>query len=179
MSKVLVMYYSENGSTKTYAEWIAEELNGDLCFLKDIKASMLSGYDVILLASPLLGGPIKGLNILVENYNAIKDKKLVLCACGIEDMGNEMITNRIRGWVEKAVPSELFLQLKLFFLRGGFNHYKLSLKNRVLFWLAMKKINKTPVDKLTVDEKLVLETYGKKLDFTDKTSIKPIVEYCS
>jgi len=43
----------------------------------------------------------------------------------------------------------------------------------------MKKINKTPVDKLTVDEKLVLETYGKKLDFTDKTSIKPIVEYCS
>jgi len=179
MSKILVMYYSENGTTKRYAEWLAAELSGDLYDIKNVKSDMLSDYDVLILGSPLLGGAIKGLNIFTKNYGLIKDKKLVFYACGIEDMSNEMITNRIRGYVEKAVPDELFQQMKIFFLRGGFDHYKLSLKYRLLFWLAKKKIDKTPVEKLTVDDNLVIETYGKKLDFTSKENVKPIVEYCN
>ncbi|MDR0448096.1 MAG: hypothetical protein LBH07_05465 [Treponema sp.] len=63
MSKVLVMYHSKNGTTKRYAEWIAEGLNGDLHDIKNVKSDMLSAYGVVLLASPLLGGPIKGLTI--------------------------------------------------------------------------------------------------------------------
>ena len=50
---------------------------------------------------------------------------------------------------------------------------------RLLFWFAKKKMDKKPAEKLTVDEKLVLETYGKKLDFTNKEKIKIIVEYCN
>lgn len=172
------MYYSENGTTKKYAEWIAEELKGDLYEIKNTKSDMLSGYDVLILASPLLGGAIKGLSIFSSNYSSLKDKKLVFCACGIEDMSNEMITNRIRGYVEKAVPNEFYQQLKIFFLRGGFNHYKLSLKYRVLFWIAKKKIDRTPAEKLTADDRLVMETYGKNVDLTNKENIKPIVEYC-
>ena len=178
MSKALVMYYSKNGSTKKYAEWIAEGLDADLHNIKNIKSEMLSGYDVIILASPLLGGPIKGLNIFTNNKNLIKDKKIVYCACGIEDMSNEMVTNRIKGYVEKAVPVEIFQKIKIFFLRGGFDHYKLNLMYRFLFWLAKKKMDKKPVEELTEDEKLVLLTYGKNLDFSDKDGIKPILEYC-
>jgi len=179
MNKVLVMYYSKNGTTKRYAEWLALDLKGDLYDIKDIKPDMLSGYDVIILGSPILAGTIKGLSIFTKNYSLIKDKKLVFYACGIEDMNNEMVTNRIRGYVEKAVPSELFQQMKIFFLRGGFDHYKLNLMYRLLFWIAKKKIDKKPVEELTVDDNLVIETYGKNLDFTNKKNIKPIVKYCS
>ena len=84
MKKVLVVYYSENGTTKRYAKWIAEALNGDLYDIKNINSNMLSGYDVIILGSPILGVSIKGLSILSKNYNLIKDKKLVFYACGIE-----------------------------------------------------------------------------------------------
>jgi menaquinone-dependent protoporphyrinogen IX oxidase len=178
MNNVLVMYYSKNGTTKRYAEWLAEELKGDLYDIKDIKPDMLSGYDVIILGSPILAGTIKGLSIFSKNHNSIKDKKLVFYACGIEDMSKEMVTNRIRGYVEKSVPNELFQQMKIFFLRGGFNHYKLNFIYRVLFWLAKKKTDKKPVEKLTNDDELVIETYGKNLDFTNKENIKSIVEYC-
>jgi flavodoxin len=182
MNKVLVMYYSENGTTKRYAEWIAEELNGDLYDIKSIKSDMLSGYDVIILGSPILAGApkgsIKGMGIFTKNQNMIKDKKIVYYACGIEDVSNEMVTNRIRGYVEKAVPEEVFHKMKIFFLRGGFDHYKLSPLYRLLFWFAKKKMDKKPVEELTFDEKLVLETYGKNLDFTSKESAMPIVEYC-
>ncbi|MCL2380513.1 MAG: flavodoxin domain-containing protein [Treponema sp.] len=179
MKKILVMYYSENGTTKKYAEWLAGELKGALYEINDVKSDMLSNYDVLILGSPILAGAIKGLSILSKNYSLIKGKKLIFYACGIEDMSNEMVTNRIRGYVEKAVPKELFQKLKIFFLRGGFNHYKLSLKYRVLFWIAKKKIDKKPVENLTVDDNLVIETYGKNLDFTNKENIKPIVEYCA
>jgi len=178
-NKILIMYYSKNGTTKRYAQWLAEELKGDLYDIKDIKSDMLSGYDVLILGSPILAGAIRGLSIFTKNYRLIKDKKLIFCACGIEDMSNEMVTNRISGYVEKAVPNELFKQMKIFFLRGGFDHYKLNLIYRLLFWLAKKKIDKKPVEKLTTDEKLVIETYGKKLDFTNKENVKPIAEYCN
>ena len=179
MSKILVMYYSENGTTKRYAQWLAEDLAGDLYDIKDIKTDMLSGYDVLILGSPMFPGSIRGLSIFSKNYNLIKDKKLVYYACGIEDMSNEMVTNRIRGYVEKEAPNELFQQLKIFFLRGGFDHNNLSKKYKFLFWLAKRKVDKKPVEKLTFDEKLVIETYGMSLDFTDKENIKPIVEYCN
>jgi flavodoxin len=178
MNKILVMYYSKNGSTKQYAEWIAEGLNADLRNIKNVKSDTLSGSDVIVLASPLLGGPIKGLSIFAKNQNLITDKKIIYCACGIEDMGNEMVTNRIRGYVEKAVPAEVFQKTKIFFLRGGFDHYKLNFMYRFLFWVAKKKMDKKPVEELSVDEKLVALTYGKKLDFSNKDGIKPVLEYC-
>jgi hypothetical protein len=133
---------------------------------------------VLILGSPILAGTLKGLSILSRNFNLIKDKKLVFYACGIEDMSKEMVTNRITGYIEAAVSNELFQQMKIFFLRGGFNHYKLNFMYRVLFWLAKKKIDKKPAEKLTIDDELVKETYGKNLDFTNKENIKPIVEYC-
>ncbi|MCL2688889.1 MAG: flavodoxin domain-containing protein [Chitinispirillia bacterium] len=179
MNKILVMYYSKNGTTKKYAQWIAEELKGDLYHINDIKPDMLLGYDVLILGSPILAGAIKGLSIFTKNYSLIKDKKLVFCACGIEDMSNEAVTDRISGYVEKAVPNELFKHLKLFFLRGGFDHYKLNFMYRLFFWIAKRKIDKKPVEKLTTDEKLVIETYGKNLDFTNKENIKPVVDYCN
>ncbi|MDR0448097.1 MAG: hypothetical protein LBH07_05470 [Treponema sp.] len=40
-------------------------------------------------------------------------------------------------------------------------------------------MDKKPVEELSVDEKLLALTYGKTLDFTDKDSIKPVLEYCS
>ena len=182
MNKVLVMYYSEKGTTKKYAEWIAEGLNGDLYNIKNIKPETLSSYDVLILGSPILAGApkgsIKGLSIFTENQNLIKDKKIVYYACGIEDMSKETVRNGIKGYVEKAVPAEVFQKLKIFFLRGGFDHYKLNPLYRLAFWFAKKRIEKKPIEKITADENFVLECYGKTLDFTNKESVNPILEYC-
>jgi menaquinone-dependent protoporphyrinogen IX oxidase len=178
MSKILVMYHSVNGTTKRYAEWLSEELNGDLCNIKDVKSDMLSDYDMIILGSPILAGTIKGLNLLSKNKNLIKDKKIVFYSCGILDVSNEEIINEIRDRVEKDVPKEVFEQMKIFSLRGGFDHYNLNIFYRIAFWFAKKQIEKKPTDKLSKDELFVLECYGKSIDFTNKESIEPIVEYC-
>ena len=182
MGKTLVMYYSEKGTTKRYAEWIAKELNGNLYNIKNVKSNMLSDYDVIILGSPMLAGApkgtIKGLSIFTKNYDLIKDKKIVFYSCGLFDVGNEEVRSEIRGYIEKAVPDEVFHKIKIFYLRGGFDYYKLNPISRLVFSIIKKKMDKKPADKLTSDEKFVLACYGKVLDFTDKGNVKPIVEYC-
>ena len=42
----------------------------------------------------------------------------------------------------------------------------------------MKKVTEKKGDKMDDDDKLLLETYGKAIDFMDKNSIKEIIEYC-
>jgi len=73
MAKVLIMYFSKYGSTKKYAEWIASELNGDIFNIKNIKQNILENYDTIILGSGLYAGRIEGLNILINNYQKIKN----------------------------------------------------------------------------------------------------------
>lgn len=48
MKKTAVIYKSEYGSTKKYAQWIAEELGADLLEAAKTKAAELRGYDIIL-----------------------------------------------------------------------------------------------------------------------------------
>jgi menaquinone-dependent protoporphyrinogen IX oxidase len=75
MSKVLVMYFSKYGHTKKYAEWIALELNGDIYNIKNIKSSILKNYDAIILGSGLYAGKIEGINIIINNYEALKNQQ--------------------------------------------------------------------------------------------------------
>jgi menaquinone-dependent protoporphyrinogen IX oxidase len=59
MPNALVLYFTKYGSTKKYAEWIAEELKGDIFDIKDARPNQLHEYDVILLGSALYAGSIK------------------------------------------------------------------------------------------------------------------------
>ena len=43
--KTIVIYTSQTGFTKRYAEWIAERMNGDILELKDAKKKADSYYD--------------------------------------------------------------------------------------------------------------------------------------
>ncbi len=45
--------------------------------------------------------------------------------------------------------------------------------------LLKKKVSKMPEDKMDDEAKMMLETYGKVVDFTDKSSIKLLIEFCN
>ena len=44
----VVLYGSKYGSTKQYAEWIAEELNADLLDVNDANLQNIKNYDTII-----------------------------------------------------------------------------------------------------------------------------------
>lgn len=87
MRKVLIVYSSKRGSTKQYAEWIAEELSKDhaceLVSFGESKDINLYEYDLIIY-----GGWIRGSGIVdFDNFRKGLDgellKKLILFGVGV------------------------------------------------------------------------------------------------
>ena len=81
----IVTYSSKYGSTEKYAKWIGEALSCEVENIKDICSDMLQNYDVIIHGGSLYAGGVGGLKMLVQLYPEIRDKKLIVFTCGLED----------------------------------------------------------------------------------------------
>ena len=85
MSKAIVIYTSKRGSTRQYAEWIAEDLGCDAVALADAKGVNLYEYDCIIY-----GGWIRGSGIVdFDKFGRMLDdelmKRLIVFGVGFAD----------------------------------------------------------------------------------------------
>jgi menaquinone-dependent protoporphyrinogen IX oxidase len=116
MDNVLVLYASKYGFTKKYAEWISSELNGDIYSIKDFKQNIINNYNTIILGSGLYAGKIDGINIIVNNYETIKNRRLVLFTCGLADYSKVENRNNIRKRLGKIIPENIISKIEVFYL---------------------------------------------------------------
>jgi len=169
MPQTVVVYRSISGFTKKYALWIAEELSADLYDSRKIDAKKLLDYDVIVFGGSLHAVGINGLSLIKNNKQRLADKKIVVFAVGASPSTKNLV---------EVIKKHNFIEmpnLKLFYLRGGFNFAKLDLTNKILMMLFKVRI-KMKKEK-TPDEVGMLTAYSKPLDCTRKENIKAIVEY--
>jgi len=68
-------------------------------------------------------------------------------------------------------------QIKVFHLRGGIDYSKLSFMHKSMMSMLHKTLTKKNPDLLSDEDREMLETYGKKVDFTDRLSIAPLISY--
>ena len=69
--------------------------------------------------------------------------------------------------------------MKQFHFRGGIDYSRLSLIHRAMMWMLCQTMKKKGYDNLSDEDKLMLDTYGKKIDFSDQSTIKVLVDYVS
>ena len=60
---------------------------------------------------------------------------------------------------------------------GGIDYIRLSPIHRAMMWMLCKTIKRKGYDNLPDDDKLMLDTYGKKIDFSDQRTIQPLIDY--
>ena len=178
MEKSLIVYFSKYGTTKEYAEWIAQELNGDIYSINNFKENTLNNYDTIIIGSGLYAGKVKGIDLLIKNYESLKNKKLVIFTCGLADYSKIENINSIYNKLKKEFPKKIIEEIKIFYLRGGINYKKLSLKYKILMWMKKKQILKKGIENSNEEVKEFIETYGKAVDFMDNNNIKELIDYC-
>ena len=175
--KVVVIYQSKYGSTRKYAEWIAEELSADLLNQKEATVEKMLLYDCVIYGGGLYAGGVNGISLIKNNFSKLENKKLVLFTCGLanpEDLDNK---NAIQEQVSKVFTTEQIGKLKIFHLRGGMDYSKLSFQHRLMMSMLKKMIEKKKTEELREEDKEMLDTYGKSVDFTNRDSIQPIVDY--
>lgn len=68
-------------------------------------------------------------------------------------------------------------QIRLFHLQGGIDYARLNVVHRSMMSMLRKMLRKKEEHSRSEEDRLILETYGQYLDFTNRESIRPLVEY--
>ena len=178
MNKILVVYNSNYGHTQKYAQWLAEELNADICESKNLKSKMFSDYSTVLFGSSLYAGKNKAALLLVKHFTQIKDKKVALFTCGLADVSNKSNITGINKALDKVITPEIRKKIRIFHVRGGIDYDNLSFLHKTMMKMLHSQILKKSEKEQTDEDREFLVAYGQKIDFSDKKMLEPIIQYC-
>lgn len=168
----LIVYGSQYGTTKRYAEQLSEMINLPVISYEDIKE--LTEYDLIVHFGGLYAGGVKGLKRIIKVLG--ENTQLIIVTVGLADVYDKENTDNIRKSIRKQVPERILRNTNIFHLRGGIDYDKLNFKHRTMMNLLYHKVKKIPKEKMTAETKAMIETYGTKVDFVDYQSLNQIME---
>lgn len=167
----VVVYQSKTGFTKTYAEWIAKELNCDLKENINLTVKDIKDYDTIIYGGGLYAVSVCGVGLIKKNFDVLNDKNLIVWATGSSPGRKEEMQSL---W-EHNFNQEQLSHIKTFYLRGGFDYQALSKENKVL--MGMLKLKLKATKHRTQDEDDLLKAYEKPEDHRIISNIYPLIEY--
>ena len=174
MDKIAVVYKSKYGSTKKYAQWIAEEAKADLYESSQIDVGKLRKYHTIVYGGGLYASGITGVSIITKNYDLLKDKRIIVFTVGLASTDKKEVFSPI---IEKNFSKEMRDYIKFFHFRGGIDYKKLGIIHKSMMAMLKTMVSKKEPHELSNDDKEMLATYGEKVDFTDKNTIKPLLSF--
>ncbi|MDP4089974.1 MAG: flavodoxin domain-containing protein [Bacillota bacterium] len=171
--KTVVVYKSKTGFTKKYAEWIAKDLSADLFEASKFKADSLVNYDTVIFGGSLHAAGIIGVKLIKKNLDKLKDKKVVVFSTGASPARMEVL-NEVKN--RNFTEGEQNI-IKFFYLRGGFDYSKLKSVDKVLMTMMKWKLKRKKKETLTADERGMLASYNRPVDFTRKKYTEQLISY--
>ena len=148
--KILVTYQSKTGFTKKYAEWISDELKGELLDIKKVNSENIQNYDFIIHGGWIMGGKIMGL----DKAKKLNPKKLIVFGVGYtpkEDVD-----------IKKMMEENKLGNTPLFYYQGGMNPKKMGFISKMIVKMVTKEkiIYKDNTNKENINELLnMVKTY--------------------
>ena len=171
--KAIVVYKTKYGSTKTYAEWIAEKLGCDAVDVKTVNADKLVGYDTIVYGGGLYAEIINGVSLITKNIEKLEGKRIFVYTTGITPLDcNDYYEKMV---IEKNFKPEIREKVKVYNFLGKMVVSELSLVHRT----ALKTLKKIMSNKSnpTQMEKLLIDLCDINADLSDKNAIEELIGY--
>lgn len=168
--KTLIIYGSQYGSAKRYAERLAELTGIEAVNYKDVKKT--EGFDKIVYFGGLYAGAVLGLKKTVSKMSGVKE--LFVVTVGVTDPNESEYFSEIRKSIKSQIPTNLYNEEKVFHLRGAIDYNRLNMKHRLMMSMFHKMVLKMEESKQTADAKVMLETYGQKVDFVDFNALEQL-----
>ena len=168
--KTLIIYGSQYGSTKRYAERLSEITGIEAVDYK--KAKDIDGFDRIIFMGGIYAGGVLGLKKTVGKLTG--NQELIIVTVGVTNPNETEYFSEIRKSIKAKIPADLYSKEKIFHLRGAIDYSKLDMKHRFMMSMFHKMVLKTPESQRTADAKAMLETYGQHVDFVDFNALEKI-----
>lgn len=168
--KTIVIYNSQTGFTKRYAEWIAEAAGADCLEFSEAKRKSMDTYEAIVFGGWAHAGSISRLNWFKGNIDKWADKKLVAFCVGGSPIDNPEIEKALK---QNFNESEL-KKVSVFYCPGGFNYKKMSPSSKIMMKMFIKML-KVKKDKTEAEQEMI-KMISTSYDISDKKYIEPILE---
>ena len=169
--KTAIVYFSQTGFTKQYAEWLAEAVQGDCIAFAEAGKKDFSVYDAVVFGSWCHAGMVRKLSWFKERLPQWTNKKKVVFAVGAMPPESPEIQEALR----KNFTDEEWAQISVFYCPGGLRYENMKMGSKVM----MKMFSKMMAGKKdkTEEEKAMAEMIGKSYDISDRKYIKPMMEF--
>lgn len=169
--KTIVIYNSQTGFTKRYAEWIATTAGADCFELSAAKKKDLTAYEAIIFGGWACAGSISKINWFKRNINKWADKKLIAFCVGGSPIDNPEIDIALKQNFNESQQKKV----KTFYCPGGFNYEKMSTPSKLMMKMFLKTLNAKK--NKTEAEQIMVKMISSSYDISDKKYIEPILQY--
>lgn len=172
--RTLIIYTSSTGFTKRYAEWIADEISGEVIRLKEAKKKgneFFQGYDSIVYGGWLMGGKVSKVEWFKEKMSAWKNKKLAVFCVGASPIESPEVSKTL----DNNFSEEVRKKVKVVYCQGGLDYDKMSFLMKTMMKMFVASLAKKK--DASEFEKEQAEMIAKSYDISDKKFIEPIIEY--
>lgn len=168
--KAIVIYNSQTGFTKRYAQWTAEETKAECLELSATKKKDLSACEVIIFGGWARGGSISKINWFKSNMDKWKDKKLIVFCVGAGPIDNPEIEPALK---QNFSDTELE-KVNLFYCPGGINYEKMPVSSKLMMKMFLNML--TAKKNKTDTELEMIKMLSTSYDISDKKYIEPILQ---
>ena len=168
--KAAIIYNSQTGFTKRYAQWIAEATGADCFALSIAKKKDLTSYGAIIFGGWACAGSISKIGWFKSNIDKWADKKLIVFCVGGSPIDNPEIETAL----ERNFNESEQKKVNTFYCPGGFDYEKMSASSRLMMKIFVKTL-KAKKDK-TEEEQIMIKMISASYDISDKKYIEPILQ---
>lgn len=172
--KTLIIYTSQTGFTKKYADWLAQKTGGDLLDLKDAQKkndAFFEDYEAIVYGGWVMAASVVKVKWFLNKAASWKGKKLAIYCVG----GSPNDNPDVEVMLKNLLTDEQREYIRAFYCQGGFNYERMNAPSRLamkMFVSALKK-KKDP----TEEEKIMTEMVAKSYDISDEKYLEPVIDY--
>ncbi len=169
----IIIYGSHYGTTKQYAEELSRRTNIEAISFENVKE--INDYDKIIYLGGLYAGGVLGMAKTLKKLNQLSNKTIILVTVGLADPTDEENVNNIRNNIKRQVQKEVFEKAKIFHLRGGIDYSKLKFAHKTMMKLLYNAVKNISQEKQTAENRAMIETYNKKVNFVDFSTLDKII----
>jgi len=168
--KTIVIYHSQTGFTRQYAQWIAEAVGAECLPLSAAKSKDLSPYDAVVFGSWACAGGISKFGWFKNALPQWDGKRLIAFCVGASPCDSPDIAPFLQRCALACAPH----QVHIFYCPGGLNYDKMPARSKLMMKMFCKalsaKKDKSPAEQAMA--KMIAASY----DISDKKYIAPVLE---
>ena len=169
----IIIYGSNYGTTEQYAKELSKRTNIEAISFENVQE--INKYDKIIYIGGLYAGGVLGMSKTLRKLTNIQNKTIILATVGLADPTDEKNINNIRNNIKVQISKEIYDKAKIFHLRGGIDYSKLKFFHKTMMKLLYNAVKNIPQEKLSAENKAMIETYNKKVNFVNFSDLDKII----